>query len=279
MPWVCTGRPGPDDRGDPVRSTTSAGSSSSVKGDRVVSAAAVAREGHDAAGGRTSHDTIGRGEGTDQARPARCTTGSISSLNVHYASYLTEMNDIENHCTLSLAPPTDHVHFTLEVAVRPGEYIQWHDLFVIVDDGSIPLARCRVIEDAMMEQAKQYPSGIGLVGILPPGAKPPAPEVQKAVKETLMRLGPSMTCLGYVVEGTGFKAVAARATLIGMKIFSSRPYPIYVDISLREVLLKVLPHLPKGKTVTSDVNVIMKVIAEHREKRKAFSATPSLRAP
>jgi hypothetical protein len=134
----------------------------------------------------------------------------------------------------------------------------------------------------MLAHARQFPAGIALVGILPMGATPPAPEVQKAVKDTMMRLAPSLSCLAYVVEGTGFKAVAARATLIGMKMFSSRPYPIYVDTSMHDVLVKVLPHLEKGKTVTSDVNVIIKAIADHREKWKTSSTSstaPSPRAP
>jgi hypothetical protein len=150
---------------------------------------------------------------------------------------------------------------------------------VIVDDGTIPLERGAVIANAMEAQARQFPSGIGLMGILPKGATPPPPEVQKAVKETLMRMAPSLTCLAYVVEGTGFKAVAARATLIGMKIFSSRPYPIYVDNSMEDVLVKVLPHLEKGKTVTSDVKVIMKAIADHREKWKTSAASTSAPSP
>jgi len=162
--------------------------------------------------------------------------------------------------------------------MKPGQYIQWQDLFVIVDDGSIPLVRYQAIESAMQAHAKQFPSGIALMGILPAGATPPPQEVQVAVKEILIRMAPSLSCLSYVVEGSGFKAVAARAALIGMKIFSSRPYPIYVDISMDEVLRKVLPHLEKGKTVTSDVGVIRKAIADTREQWKASPPALSPRA-
>jgi hypothetical protein len=148
--------------------------------------------------------------------------------------------------------------------MKSGQFIQWQDLFVVVDDGAIPLARYNAIEGAMQEQAKLFPLGISCLVILPSGARPPPDDVQRAVKEMLTRLAPCLSCLAYVIEGVGFKAVAARASLVGMKIFSSRPYPIYVETSMQEGLTKVLSHLARGKTVTSDVNVIMKVISDAR---------------
>jgi hypothetical protein len=165
--------------------------------------------------------------------------------------------------------------------MKPGQFIQWQDLFAIVDDGMIPVERYETFELAMHEQAKRFPDGIAFLVILPPGARPPPDAVQRTVRERLVRLGPSLSCLAYLVEGTGFKAVAARAALISMKIFSSRPYPIYIETSMREVLAKVLPNLEQGKTVTSDVAVIMKAIADHRDKWKSSPPPPDLspRAP
>ena len=148
--------------------------------------------------------------------------------------------------------------------MNAGDFIQWHDLFVVIDNGSIPLPRYGPIEAAMREQAKMFPEGIALFGILPADAKPPPDDVKRHVKNLLTRMAPSVSCLVYVIEGTGFKGVAARATLVGMKIFASRPYPIYVEVSMHEALKKTLPHLHHGRTVTTDVNVIAKVIADAR---------------
>ena len=148
--------------------------------------------------------------------------------------------------------------------MNSGQFIQWHDLFIVIDDGVISLARYDVIETAMREQAKHYPNGIACLVILPPDARPPSDEIKRAVKGLLSRLASSLSSLGYVVEGTGFKGVAARAALVGMKIFASRPYPIYVEIHMREVLAKLLPHLSEGQTITADVGVIMNVIADAR---------------
>lgn len=146
--------------------------------------------------------------------------------------------------------------------MNTAHFIQWQDLFVIFDDGAIKYYE--PIESAMREQAKRFPQGIVCLCILPPDAKPPPDDIKRTVKSVLTRLAPSLTALAYVIEGTGFKGVAARATLVGMKIFASRPYPIYVETSMQSVLEKVLPHLAVGQTVTGDVNVIMRALADAR---------------
>jgi hypothetical protein len=148
--------------------------------------------------------------------------------------------------------------------VSAGQYVQWHDLFVVVDDGAIPIADYDPIEAAMKEQAAAFPAGVACLVILPPGAKPPPDATKARVKSLLTGLGSKLTCLAYLIEGTGFKAVAARAALVGMKVFMSRPYPIYVETSMNAVLHKVLPHLAKGKTVTTDVLRIGDAIAQAR---------------
>ena len=160
--------------------------------------------------------------------------------------------------------------------MKPGQYIQWQDLFVIVDDGTIELERYTAIEAALEAHAKQCPQGMSCLVILPPGAKPPPDDVKKSVKDVLTRLASSLSCLAYVIEGTGFKAAAARASLVSMKIFASRPYPIFVETSLRVALNKVLPHMPRGKAVSMDVSVIMKAISD---ARMIWANTPSPASP
>lgn len=145
-----------------------------------------------------------------------------------------------------------------------GQFIQWHDLFVLIDDGSLTLGRYDSIETRMREQAKQFPQGIVCLVILPPDTRPPPDDIKRAVKSLVTRMASQLAALAYLVEGTGFKGVAVRATLVGMKLFASRPYPIYVETSLPEMLTKLLPHLAKGQTVTKDVQVILKAITDAR---------------
>lgn len=163
--------------------------------------------------------------------------------------------------------------------VSSEQFIQWHDLFAVVDNGLVPPAQYELIEDAMLQQAKLFPAGISCLVILPPDAKPPPDDIKQAVKDVFVRLAPSISCLAYVIEGSGFKAVAARAALVSMKIFSSRPYPIYVETSMRDAIAKVLPHLAKGKTVTMDVKLIMKAIAEGRTQLAPLPSPPPPASP
>jgi hypothetical protein len=146
--------------------------------------------------------------------------------------------------------------------VNAGQFIQWQDLFALVDDGSVPITRYASMESSIREQVKAYPQGIACLVILPPDARPPPDDVKRSVKSMLMRLASSISCLCYVIEGTGFKGVAARATLVGMKIFSSRPYPIYVETSMQEALTKVVSHLANGHATTIDA--MMKAISDGR---------------
>src|ERR1044071_76224 len=132
----------------------------------------------------------------------------------------------------------------------------------MTDDGSLPIARYATLELTIREQARNYPKGVGILVILPPETRPPPDDVKKCVKATLTRLAPVMSSLGYVIEGTGFKGVAARATLVGMKIFSSRPYQIYVETSLREAISKMTSHMANGHMLS--LEILMKTIADAR---------------
>lgn len=146
--------------------------------------------------------------------------------------------------------------------MNTGQFIQWQDLFVMVDDGSLPASYYSTLEGPVREQAKAFPKGVAILVILPPETRPPPDDVKQSVKSTLVRLAPSMTCLGYVIEGTGFRGVAARATLVGMKIFSSRPYPIYVETSVLQALGKMTAHMANGHAIALDV--VMKAITDAR---------------
>jgi hypothetical protein len=150
------------------------------------------------------------------------------------------------------------------LTVKPGQFLRWQDLFAVIDDGSISLAGYDPIESAMRAQARQCPKGIACMVILPPDARPPPDEIKPIVTSLFARLAAQLSCLAYVIEGTGFKAVAVRATLVGMRIFASRTYPIYVETTTVDAVKKVLPHLAMGKTVTTDVQAIAKTIAAAR---------------
>lgn len=155
-----------------------------------------------------------------------------------------------------------------------GQFIQWHDLVVIVDDGAIPLPRYDIIEAAMKQQSRTSPASLACLVILPSSARPPDEATKGRIKTLLLNLKPSLSCLAYVIEGSGFKAVAARAALVTLKIFMSRPYPIYVETSMNNVLTKIRPHLKKYPI--QDVTEVAQVIANARDTwdGKSPSLTP-----
>ena len=85
-----------------------------------------------------------------------------------------------------------------------GQFVQWQDLFVLLDDGAI--TRYDPIEAAIREQAKTLDHGVALLCILPPEAKPPPDDVKRSVKSALTRLAPSLSCLSYVIRVPGSAA-------------------------------------------------------------------------
>jgi hypothetical protein len=151
--------------------------------------------------------------------------------------------------------------------VNTGQFIQWQDLLVLVDNGSIPAAQYVALEGMLRDQAKLYPKGVAILCILPPDARPPPDDVKQFVKNTLIRIAQSISCLGYVIEGTGFRGVTARATLVGMKIFSSRPYPIYVEQSVPQALGKMAAHMANRPALS--IEAAAKVISDTRLTWKA----------
>lgn len=140
--------------------------------------------------------------------------------------------------------------------------IQWRDIFVIVDDGKLPIEDYRTLENVVQKQAAANPSGLGCLVILPTGATPPPPEVRRYLNEMLGRL--AIRCLAYAVEGTGFKGASARAALVGMGIFIKKPYPTIVEKDVRTALDKLLEELG-GRPRRADSAEAFRSIASGRE--------------
>ena len=140
--------------------------------------------------------------------------------------------------------------------------IQWRDLFVIIDDGSLPVDEYARIETIVKTQAQKNAGGLGCLVIIPQGAQPPPPEVRRYLDGMLDRL--PMRCLAYLVEGSGFRAAAARAALIGMRVFSRRSYSTKVASSLDEAISWSLANLGGDAARLDDLSNATKAIVEGR---------------
>ena len=104
-------------------------------------------------------------------------------------------------------------------------------------------------------QAKGCPDGLGCLVIIPDKADPPPSAVRKHLEGMLSRL--PIRSLGYLVEGTGFRAATARGALIGLGIFQRTRYPTKVFTALDTALEFVL-------TSSKDVRAAMKIIQQSR---------------
>ncbi len=140
--------------------------------------------------------------------------------------------------------------------------IQWRDLFVIIDDGSLPVDEYARIETIVKMQAQKNAGGLGCLVIIPQGAQPPPLEVRRYLDGMLDRL--PMRCLAYLVEGSGFRAAAARAALVGMRVFSRRSYSTKVASSLDEAITWMLQHLGGNQDRKGDLPTATKAIVDGR---------------
>lgn len=137
-------------------------------------------------------------------------------------------------------------------------HVQWQDIFAVVDDGHVTIAEYQQLEPLVAKQARSCPNGVGCLVILPESATPPPARVRQHLKEMLSRL--PVRGLAYLVEGTGFRAAAVRATLIGLGIIQNDEYTTKVATSLHEALNWLLP-APRTK---ADIAVLARVVTEAR---------------
>ena len=146
--------------------------------------------------------------------------------------------------------------------IKTASIIQWRDLFVIIDDGSVPVGEYQRIETIVRSQAQRNAGGLGCLVIIPKGAQPPPPEVRKYLDGMLDRL--PMRCLAYLVEGSGFRAAAARAALVGMRVFQRKSYSTKVASTLDEAIGWLLTHLGGKDARKADLPTACKAVADGR---------------
>jgi hypothetical protein len=146
--------------------------------------------------------------------------------------------------------------------IKTANIIQWRDLFIIIDDGSVPVDEYQRIETIVRSQAQRNPDGLGCLVIIPKGAQPPPTEVRKYLDGMLDRL--PMRCLAYLVEGTGFRSAAVRAALVGMRVFLRKSYSTKVSSSLDEAIVWLLNHLGDKDARKADIPTARQAVLDGR---------------
>jgi hypothetical protein len=110
------------------------------------------------------------------------------------------------------------------------------NVFVVVDDGAAVATDYPILERILVKEARRYPKGIACVCIVPPSARPPREEIRVAIRATLRNVDKSLASVCWFVEGTGFKAAAARAVLSGLVLLINPTYPTHITSDLADAL-------------------------------------------
>jgi hypothetical protein len=114
--------------------------------------------------------------------------------------------------------------------------IAWRDVFVVVDHGRGDPADYLKVGDVVAAGGAAYPRGIGGLVIVPRNAPAPSDEIRAAMSSVLRRLGPSLRCVSWCVEGGGFQGAMVRGVITGMKLFLRLPFKTHVTTSLPDAL-------------------------------------------
>ncbi len=147
----------------------------------------------------------------------------------------------------------------------PLNFILIDDVFVLIDDGTASAADYSSLGGRVRKQAAAYPDGLGALTIIPKEARPPTPEVRSAINELLGRLGPSLQCLCWLVEGGGFHSAMVQAVLTGLRMFGKYPYLTHVSTDLEEAVGWILPQLSGGGARLKSVKTTCRSIVEQRQ--------------
>ena len=125
--------------------------------------------------------------------------------------------------------------------------IHWQDVFVVVDQGVMHPSDYAEIERSGRELIARNPAGIAVLVIIPSVAKPPPEEVRKAISDLLARMGPHLRCACWLVEGSGFRAAAARGVLASLQMVVRSAYPTRVCSDLAAAVHWIVQHMPNGE--------------------------------
>jgi hypothetical protein len=142
----------------------------------------------------------------------------------------------------------------------PLPVVMWRNVFALVDKGNATASDYPILERMVREQGKRHPEGLGCLVIIPAVANPPPEDVRRAIRDVLANLAPQLRCLCWLVEGTGFRAAAVRATLVGLRVFTRQPYTTRVASDMTESLQWVLAQLSRAAPTQTEVRIALESI-------------------
>jgi hypothetical protein len=116
------------------------------------------------------------------------------------------------------------------------QFLTWREVFVLIDDGKARRSDYDELGERVLSEVVRFPKGVGALIIIPPDATPPREDTRRAMNDLMRKLGQSLRCLCWMVEGSGFQGAMVRAVLTGLKAFGRFGYPCNISSDLNEAL-------------------------------------------
>jgi|SRR5580658_5822651 hypothetical protein len=144
------------------------------------------------------------------------------------------------------------------------QVVYWQDVFVVSDNGRGLPEHYKGLRDLVLERVKRYPSGVGMLSIIPEEAVPPSDKARAAMNEAIAQVSGSLRCICWLVEGTGFQGAMVRAVLTGLRIFGKKDYPSNVCATMPSAMRWILNELDGGKQRFAHVDAAIAQIQHQR---------------
>ncbi len=89
--------------------------------------------------------------------------------------------------------------------------------------------------EALLELSARAPGKCGYFEMIQPSSKPPSDELRKNAVDVFRKLGRSLGCIGFVIEGGELRAALVRAILTTMTFLVAQMQPSKVFKHLRDL--------------------------------------------
>ena len=147
-------------------------------------------------------------------------------------------------------------------ARHASPFMVWRGLFAVFDDGTYEVRDYLVLEHKLSELAQRFPEGLGCLVVIPPGAKPIAEDVRKAIDHVLNSI--SVRGLVWAVLESGFRGATIRAILATLRLVGRRKrYPTHVTGDLRSALSWLVPQLSGSGADMADMQEALTLYERH----------------
>jgi hypothetical protein len=144
------------------------------------------------------------------------------------------------------------------------QLITFSDIFVLVDHGTALPAEYVALGKKIASNAAAFPGGIGGLAIVVRDAPPPSKPVRAAIRGVLERLGPSLRCHCWLVEGAGFQGAMVRGVLTSLRMIGSFPFESHVTSELPRALEWILRRLDGGEARLGEIDRAVRWIEQQR---------------